>query len=152
MIDQDSKANARREALKKMGLAAGVAVAGALVPNNASAAAGSCRSPFGTTTKISGLGLLTEHVALLTPAAKNLTKADLLSLAAVEAGAGAATGPAKGLTPADIKSIKSAWYAFNNAPVSAAGGQMAADIEIKCCCCPCCCAAATTAPQRSGVA
>ncbi len=97
-----------------------------------------------------------DQVALLSPAAKQLTKADLLSLQ----GPGSAQALKDlQLTFDDLKSVEEAFHqrfdvsgleevmAAENA---IAGGEMvAASFDVSCCCCtPCCCctAAAVSAP------
>lgn len=85
-------------------------------------------------TPISQMGLDRRGVGMLTPAARQLTKADLENL-----GAGRISGKLADLTVEDINSIKGAFGGGYNP------GSLAA---ISCCCCtPCCCAAAVTDAQ-----
>ncbi|WP_137128599.1 hypothetical protein [Rhizobium sp. FY34] len=84
-----------------------------------------------TTTPITQMGLDRSGMAALTPAAKELTKADLQAMAE-----GKIPARAQNLTVADISSIKVAFGSGYKVP-----GNLAADISC-CCCTPCCCAAA----------
>lgn len=82
-------------------------------------------------TPIAQMGLDRRGVSMLTPAARQLTKADLENL-----GAGRISGKLAELTVEDINSIKGAFGGGYNP------GSLAA---VSCCCCtPCCCAAAVT--------
>jgi hypothetical protein len=86
---------------------------------------------------IEQMGLTPEGVAELTPAAKTLTKLDLVQL-----GNGRLTEATKGLTVKDIGSIRKA-FGTNYAPGKIGG----AALDVSCCCCtPCCCAVAVNAP------
>ncbi|MBY0574331.1 MAG: hypothetical protein K2P84_11680 [Undibacterium sp.] len=83
--------------------------------------------------------LTPEALAVLTPAAKLLSKADLVSLSA-----GKPTAAAGRLTVTDIGSIRNA-FGTGYMPGKVGGGI--ASLDVSCCCCtPCCCAAAVNAP------
>lgn len=85
---------------------------------------------------IQQMGLTPEAVAELTPAAKTLTKEDLVQL-----GNGKLTAATRELTVRDIGSIRKA-FGTGYAP-GRVSPSMAAEIDVSCCCCtPCCCAAA----------
>lgn len=87
---------------------------------------------------IEKMGLTPEAVAELTPAAKALTKADLVAL-----GTGKVTRATATLTVKDIGSIRAA---FGTGYLPGKGGGIAG-LDVSCCCCtPCCCAAAANAP------
>lgn len=155
----------RRDALKKLGLMTGVAVAGTLASTIARAddidtappddlrvlVRRSNRLPH--TASIKDLRITAEHAGQLTPGAQKLTKADLLALAEAEAGVAVVlSAAAKALTPADIKSIKTVFNRHNQDVTAATGGhpKLLDTIKTSCCCCtPCCCAAAVVEPQRS---
>lgn len=86
---------------------------------------------------IEHMGLTPEAIAELSPAAKTLTKLDLVQL-----GNGKLTAATRGLTVKDIGSIRKA-FGTGYAPGKA--GNLA--IDVSCCCCtPCCCAVAVNAP------
>ncbi|WP_146210712.1 hypothetical protein [Azospirillum sp. TSO35-2] len=90
-------------------------------------------------TPIDQLGLSQDQINRLTPAAKQLTKGDLLALSAKK------DMPAlHNLTLKDIKSIETVMSEFQAQQMAAAG-------DVSCCTCtPCCscCAAADTEPVR----
>ena len=92
---------------------------------------------------IQQMGLTPEAIAELTPAAKTLTKQDLVQLSN-----GTLTASTRELTVRDIGSIRKAFgtgYAPGRVSPSAA-----AEIDVSCCCCtPCCCAAAVDVRQAA---
>jgi hypothetical protein len=91
---------------------------------------------------IQEMGLTPEAVAELTPAAKTLTKQDLVQLSN-----GTLTASTRELTVRDIGSIRRA-FGTGYAPGRVASA--AADIDVSCCCCtPCCCAAAVDVRQAA---
>lgn len=84
-------------------------------------------------TPITKMGLTRQAQEILTPGARELTKADLQAMAE-----GEIPRSAQRLTVADIESVKVAFGKGYQTP-----GDLAA---ISCCCCtPCCCAAAIEA-------
>lgn len=96
------------------------------------------------TVNIQQMGLTPEAVAELTPAAKNLTKQDLVQLSN-----GTLTAATRDLTVRDIGSIRRA-FGTGYAPGRIAGVAAAPDIDVSCCCCtPCCCAAAVEVRQAA---
>lgn len=86
---------------------------------------------------IENMGLTPEAIAALTPAAKALTKDDLVKL-----GNGQLTSATRGLTVKDVGSIRTA---FGTGYAPGKIGNLAADVSC-CCCTPCCCAVAVNAP------
>lgn len=93
-------------------------------------------------TKVSAMatamGISAKQVAALSPAAKKLTKAQLISL-------GNWSGKGKvpdHLTVKDIDSIRNLF----GPSLSKLKGSAAMDIN--CCCCPCCCATAIMKPME----
>jgi len=91
-------------------------------------------------TPITRMGLDPKGVGLLTPAAKELTKADLEAL-----GRGQTAGKLGKLSVEDVKSIQNAFGAHYNPGLAA--------VDVSCCCCtPCCCAAAVTEPLATKAA
>lgn len=91
-------------------------------------------------TAITKMGLTSEGVAKLSPAAKSLTKKDLELLGRGDV---RAASVAK-LTVNDIASIRDAFGAYYR-PAGGVGGLAALDVSC-CCCTPCCCAAAVSEP------
>jgi hypothetical protein len=99
-------------------------------------------------TPIGKLGFSAAELAMMTPAAKALTKQQLLELQ--EWGRkGDIAGAPEHLTIKDINSLEGA-YAAMNARQHAAGAT-AQDVTACCCCCPCCSctAAADVRPSLS---
>jgi len=92
-------------------------------------------------TNITELGLTPEAVETLTPAAKKLSKEDLVAL-----GNGKLNDATRGLTVQDIGSIRKA-FGTGYAPGKVSPG-LATSVDVSCCCCtPCCCAAAVNEPR-----
>jgi hypothetical protein len=104
-------------------------------------------------TPISDLGFTADQLSKLTPAARKLTKGDLISLQKWGEAGGKGDPPA-GLSVEDVKSLEAASppphqlqaQARKSLPASAAQ-----DVTLCCCCCPCCSctAAAEIAPLRT---
>lgn len=91
------------------------------------------RTRMPVATPIERMGLSKKGIELLTPAAKSLTKADLIDLEM-----GTVSSPAgKKLTVKDVASIQQA-FGKHYSPI-----DNVAEIDVSCCCCtPCCCAVA----------
>lgn len=166
------EAPSRREALRTLGLLTGAAFTGlstdaALAQRKRAPIAAKLISPrirlntatvaqlkdavrlsarLAETTPITRMRLTKANVSNLTPAARRLTKADLVALAKVQAGLSTRLSPAaEALTVKDVRSIRAVF--IDVAAVGGIGGV--ADIDVSCCCCtPCCCAAAVTDSDR----
>lgn len=145
MSEQDKIS--RRNTLKAIGFgAAGLAVVGAVAPAAAQVQFAPNTLPLKlsdpravkslnltgrrlpATTPITKM-LTPAGVEALSPAARTLTKADLVAMQA-----GRVTPAAAKLTVRDIQTIQGAF--------ARPGGLAAADVSLCCCCTPCCCAAA----------
>lgn len=168
---KDDVAHERRDLLMKLGLAAGAAavtivrskvasanvtvsqVQAASVDDLRAALLEANHKPPGTA--ITDLRLSADSVGKLTPAARKLTKADLIALAQKELGHNVTlSANAKALVADDIKSIQMAFYRDATSAATAGGGDAKIRDAIHnacCCCCPCCCAATVVEPRRSAV-
>ena len=100
-------------------------------------------------TPISGLGLSAAQLAKLTPAARKVTKGDLLALQKWSQAGGKGAAPDH-LTIGDIKSLQSAVGSPETFAKKAAKKDNGG-VTVCCCCCPCCTctAAAEIAPVRN---
>jgi len=97
-------------------------------------------------TPITSLGFDAAEIAQLTPAAKKLTKGDLMELREYQAKGDTKNAPLH-LTVADLNSITAAFYAMD-ARRHQPGLLQDSSNSVSCCCCtPCCscCAAADIA-------
>lgn len=91
--------------------------------------------PLPMTTKIVNMGLPPTVIAKLSSAARQVTKADLVAMAA-----GRTPRVAASLTVNDLNLIKTGF-----ARQLSRGGNL--KMDIYCCCCPCCCATAVMEPK-----
>jgi hypothetical protein len=92
-------------------------------------------------TNIKDLALTPHGIALLTPKAATLTKADLIALHHNEA----VETQRLNLSVADVNSIKQAFSGQGNLSVHAlAVANGGTNITVASCCTPCCCAAAVS--------
>jgi len=166
----DPRATSRRELLKNAGILTGAVTAATFVAESVMAQdqekdrpgeqrgrqdqekdrPGGQRGRLPLETPVAQMRLSERELEKLTPAAKRLTKGDLIALG-VALGRWPAEGiqvqrptiaQAQRLTVEDVRSIEAAFT-----PLAAAVGPAALDISC-CCCTPCCCAAAViqTAP------
>lgn len=87
-----------------------------------------------------------SRVEMLSPAAKKLTKADLMALAGWE---GRKNAKDLGLEVKDIQTIRDV-FSDQLRPISPQEAGIFDDWTISCCCCtPCCCASAEMEPVRA---
>ena len=99
-------------------------------------------------TTITQMGLSKDAVAVLTPAAAKLTKAELVLL---EGSNQPAVAAKLGLSVQDIASVRQAFAMPTHFGGVGGGiatpGSLAVSLSVSCCCCsPCCCAAAALEP------
>jgi hypothetical protein len=99
---------------------------------------------------VSNLGFTAAQLAKMTPAARALTKADLIALQKWGAAGGKGAAPAH-LTVADISSLVKASAATPQAQMALAKKVSKGSTTYCCCCSPCCTctAAAEILPVRS---
>lgn len=87
-----------------------------------------------------------DKAGMLSPAARKLTKADLMALAGWE---GRKNAKDLGLEVKDIQTIRDV-FSDQLRPTAPQEAGIFDDITISCCCCtPCCCASAEMEPVRS---
>lgn len=105
---------------------------------------GAGRGPLPTSTPVTQM-LPPELAQQLSPAARRLTKGDLLALGGWD---GRTSAQQLGLTVKDIQTIRTVFAERLRPSTDALGG--AAALDVSCCCCtPCCCAAAEMEPLRA---
>jgi hypothetical protein len=136
----DPEAQDRRAFLAKTAVAA--TVLAATGPAEGQQAPG--RLPLNT--PITNLGFDAAELAQLTPAAKKLTKGDLMELREWQVKGDTKNAPLH-LTVADLNSISAAFYAMDNRRHQPGLLQDSSNSVSCCCCTPCCscCAAADIA-------
>jgi hypothetical protein len=136
----DPEAQDRRAFLAKTAVAATVLAA----TGTAEGQQAPGRLPLNT--PITNLGFDAAELAQLTPAAKKLTKGDLMELREWQVKGDTKNAPLH-LTVADLNSISAAFYAMDNRRHQPGLLQDSSNSVSCCCCTPCCscCAAADIA-------
>jgi len=132
-------------ALKKLVLKNAPVVIDAIKEIIGSAAGFGTAGPMPLETKLTDMGMPAELLNPLSPAAKNLTKRDLLSLGGW-GGIARKAYDQLNLTPKDIQDIRDLFGSKLVAPA----GATASAWSLSCCSCtPCCCAAAEMDPVQA---